>query len=140
MTNYSKRRTNSKQSHYNQERCTAVCPLSLSFEAVPATENSVPSCISYSITVPFPQGKHSVCYRELLTTSVHPDQQGDVCRAHEFPLPTTSPMCCLRSQDTKPHSVPCPISQLNLPFQASGVYFSLHSISLLVGLNVSRLH
>lgn len=110
MTNYAKWRTNSKESHCNQERGRAVCPPFLSSEAVPGTGNSVPNCISYSITMTLSHGKHSVCYLELLTTSVHPDQQDEVGRAHGFPLPTTSPMCCLRSWDTKPHSVSQPPS------------------------------
>lgn len=62
--------------------------------------------VSYSITMTFPHGKHS--YRELLTSSVHPDQQDDVRSAHGVPLPTTSPQCCLRSWDTKPQSASSP--------------------------------
>lgn len=83
----------------------------------------------------FPHGKHCVCYRELSTTAVHPDQQDEVCRAHGFPLPTTSPMCCLRSRDTKPHSS-SPTPNRIFPFKHSEGYFSLHSDALLVGLNV----
>lgn len=76
-------------------------------ETVPRIENKVQSCISHSIRITLPRYKHSVCYCKVLITSVHPDQQDEaVCRAHKFPLSTTSPMCCLWSRDTKPHSVP----------------------------------